>query len=262
MNISEIIKSHQIVRKHEAVFLFLPGPSLLNISPIHVKEIYKHCDIISVKQGLKKTKTHTRFHIINQNNLEKYADYKNMTTIAVCVQNTKSKIYGKVDVLIPQKIDFSKLDERLGVKGNVEDFSFENVEYLTWGPGIVNEFVFYFIEHLGYKRVFINGMDYANPNDNVKKLTHSYDKKNCWFRNVLENLIKNERLRYKLGFIYNKAGMMPIDENKLLIKLSYLFYEYFKGKNIEMYLVESPMSFASNNIPRISIGRMLGLFDS
>ncbi len=262
MRISDIINSHQLARKHDDVFIFLPGPSLRNMNHKHVREIYKHCDIISVKQGFNITKEYTRFHIINQNNLEKYVEYKNVTTIAICVQNTQAKIYGKFDVLIPQSINFSKFDDRLGVKGNVQDFSFENTEYLTWGPGIVNEFVFYFVEYLGYKRVFINGMDYANPGRKVKKLTHSYDNNMSWFRSILEKWIKNNWLRYKLGFIYNKAGIMPDDENELLIKLSSMFYIFFKHKKIEMYLVESPMSHASREIPRISMNRMFELFSS
>jgi hypothetical protein len=259
MKISEILKTNQIERTKPNAFVFLPGPSLMRMDKKKIELISDYCDIIAVKQAYKLSREKTKFHIINQNNLVKYNYNKSNVTkvLAIMATGVKNKIYSMVHLEIPQSVDFKNLNSRLGINLNLENYTLSETEKLPWGPGIMNDFVFYFLEYLGYKNIFFNGFDYSSPNQKITEYSHNYDKHTTRIISRFTSKLRNNYFRYILGLLYNKAGKMPEDENLIAIELSDSFYDFFSTRGVELYLVDSSNSFVSQKYSRITFNEFL-----
>lgn len=271
----EVIKNLENIARNTPVVIVTCGPSLKSMPSRKLIALREKCILIAVKQSHDYLHGKEDIHLINQFNLKKYR-YSPKTYVVASFNNEMPyyKIYSETDLVLPHdKTVFelehkSRLSKRLAVTRDFDAYLLKNTLFRPWGPGIVMELAIYLAVHMGSKDIILVGYDLAPSSNQVKQFLRFYDSRSEFQRKIdgflslgIERIaqyleISENRLRYELGFPYNKAGSMDSDENKVLVDSTQYLYEWLIGRGISLKIC-SDETHVSEAIPRININDIL-----
>jgi hypothetical protein len=270
LSVDDVLKSLHNIATDVPVVIVTCGPSLNSIPKDKIIALSSSCILIAVKQAHQYLDGMESIHLINQYNLMSYHYKKNKTYVISSFNefNNKYKIYSKVDLVLPHDDSVFRLDnadmlkKRLVVTGKFDEYLLCKNYKRPWGPGIVLELAIYLAIHLGSKDIYLIGYDLASPSDDVPYFKKFYGEKkyfeinksvsNIIYRFGRKMGISEEKIKYSIGLLYNPAGPMDIDENKLLVESSDKMYRWIQSLGANLYLC-SDRSYISELIPRVSI---------
>lgn len=252
----------------KTAYILTCGPSFGNYTADYLRKRLKDELVISVKQTYDTVGDIADFHLLNSWNYKKY-DYAEPRPILLA---EKHPVDPETPFLLPDLLfplinagsDLpleEKLQKRLCVAQNFEDYLFEKTINRPLGPGIVYELGFYLAVHLGVSKIIIVGWDIGIPDSQI--MPHFYKEGEHLMLNKLPaNLLRKGKLvTLQPGGksivrdledsdlkLINTPGFYDDEVEKIAASTSAI-YKWLLSKGIELEIV-SDRSLASDEIPR------------
>lgn len=247
LKIKQIKKSKSICEKlnlienlfsNDTAVVFSCGPSFANYEIVLKK--YPNALIVCVKDSYDYIGDTCDIHFINSVNLKKYKHNSNQLS----VYTYDNVIFDKYDFIfkIIDKYD-PTFKNTVCYKRNFHNYSIKNSGVIRpRGPGLMHETVFYFLAHLGVKKIVTLGWDIAND---VGINTHFNDKKT--------NLIKKQNFLIKLFPLVRPIARSFINLYRFfLFKLGIKIFITSSNKN-EAFVVSSSEDEFQNYLKSLGI---------
>lgn len=225
----------------ETCFVFSCGPSLLDFDKKFFLTKFPNSYVATVKQSFYPFSEVSDFSFFNLGNFTEMKSDKCIffgssaiglnSALRNCWIDQKIHVYDHIS-------DDRNQNNCLAVTKEFSKWKLSNRVNRPWGPGIMYESVFYNLIHMGFKKLFIVGWDYSDPNKPVRHLNHFYNKK------------QNESGGLK--YFRNIAGPMFNGENYLVVESSKDLCHFLHKEGVEAKLI-SQKSFISEEFKRVKL---------
>lgn len=236
------IKIYKDLHKNQDCVILTCGPSLNEYNKDKILNFIKNKIVICIKETIIEFKDQCHFFFSNNNRHRQYEFNSNTKKIYTCHPWCFDKtnecytdhLINNYDLILVEDINFHTENKQLLKVKNFDDFSFDKNIKRPWGPGILYETVFYFLNYMGIKNIFTIGWDLIDC-ENKTALTHYFD--NFTDNNYNSSKRYNSNINFRNEFI--------------LINMNIIyFYNYLKSKNTNLFVV-GKKSFVCKDIPRI-----------
>jgi len=227
---------------HEAVVLTC-GPSLAEYSKKEINDFCKGKLVVAVKEAYLEF-MNANFWFVNDSRWQQFP-VNTDTTFTVythAIHETAFKAANNdvfYDVYLQEEFSTKNLDisHQLINRRNYKDYDFDANVLRPWGPGILYETVFYFLQHLGIRACYTLGWDLSLSG----KLNHYFDKSTD---SKYSSSVKGYQRDLKsFESSWEEEMQRVIDETASM-------YHYFKDNNLNLYVL-SQQSLVSDRIPRL-----------
>lgn len=235
---NDFIKTHSPY-KNKSCYIISCGPSLNLFDFTKLKERLKDEMVVCIKQSFDEFKDICDLHIYNCANYKNY-DYKNSNSIIV-----ESTSFGKSlnpKAHLKYHILERRFDKSVSKSKQFSKWKLNNVYERPYGPGIMNEIVFYLLIHLGVKQITTIGWD-----NSLKGLNHGsahfYDKDPSDRRKFVEFNDQKDSVPWE----------NLLEEEKITIKAIDLWGEFLTTEGINMKIISdrNPSKTIVKCLPKI-----------
>lgn len=227
--------------KGEDCYVLSCGPSM---SELPESEIRKHVSdkfVITIKQAYLKFGDLSSFQFFNCNN---FTNYKNSeSTIIVSQSDALPEEAARAHIWKNQEYDLNFLlkdnkikENKLANKLSFDEWKFCNRLDRPWGPGLISETVFYFLEHLGVSKIKTIGWDHIDPKNLNRKQKHFYDN---------DNQVKKSDIQFKAS----ETMHLELEES---IELSKHTAKWFESLGVELEVLKSNKCFIHEDVKRFN----------
>lgn len=158
----------------ETAYIVSCGPSLKQQQLMELRKKLSGKLVVAVKQAYEFLRGETDFHIYNCANYKEYSYTEPHPIIFECTTLLPKDGFFNKTCDLKSFIYERRAEKSLSMNGRFEDYEFTKVLERAYGPGIMFEAVFPFVQHLGIKKIVTLGWDNTNSGLPTDKL-HFYD---------------------------------------------------------------------------------------
>jgi len=230
--------------KGEECYILSCGPSMSKYSTEEIRKNVSDKLVVTIKQAYLKFGDISSFQFFNCNNFTNYQSKD--TTILVSQADALPEEAARKHIWKNQKYDLNFLlkdnkikENKLANKLNFDEWKFCNRLDRPWGPGLISESVFYFLEHLGVSKIRTIGWDHIDPKSLNRRQKHFYDN---------DDQIKKSDIQFRAS----ESMHLELEES---IELSKHTANWFESLGVELEVLESDKCFIHEDVKRFNFNK-------
>jgi hypothetical protein len=238
----------------ETAFILACGPSISEYAPARLQELLTGKLVLCIKQAYDVVVPEADYLLLNSWNFRRYDLSKGSPVVVRESGPTDPAVFhrGHIELNIPKP---SGRDEQLALSKRFDDYMFSRQLARPWGPGVLYELGFYFVEHFGATKVVTLGWDVGVKNS--PQMPHFYDTTSPEIVKLIrksreiDDLTERNRFLHDNDIVYNRPRIIP-EEVDDCAAVSQDWANWLSGRGIQLK-VASRQSLASDIIPRTRI---------